>query len=166
MNEEFSALSRTLGVMAGTGYGHWARDRNMSLSDVLEADFAGYIGAQTAVALTDIFADQSNLQYPIWEDYYPEEYEWDSAEKRKATKMHIIKPTEITKRFTKCIKRRKLLMAAVGSTVGLGASHVLMDAWNPEPTSVLFAGVWAGQMGIAMSESFTRYRYGVSTGLG
>ena len=26
-----------------------------------------------------------------------------------------------------------------------------MDAWNPEPTSVLFAGVWAGQMGIAMN---------------
>ena len=86
MNDEFSALSRTLGVMAGTGYGHWARDRNMSLSDVLEADFAGYIGAQTAVALTDIFADQSTLQYPIWEDYYGglNDAEWDSPEMEAA----------------------------------------------------------------------------------
>ena len=86
MNEEFAALSRTLGVMAGTGYGHWARDRNMSLSDVLEADFAGYIGAQTAVALTDIFADQSKLQYPNWDDYYPSdaEYDWDSPEGQAA----------------------------------------------------------------------------------
>ena len=86
MNEEFSALSRTIGVMAGTGYGHWSRDRNMSLSDVLEADFSGYIGAQTVVALTDIFADQSNLQYPIWEDYYGSvnESEWDSPEMQAA----------------------------------------------------------------------------------
>jgi hypothetical protein len=151
MNEEFSALSRTLGVMAGTGYGHWARDRNMSLSDVLEADFAGYIGAQTAVALTDIFADQSNLQYPVWEDYYPQEYEWDSAEAQGYDDAYNQAYRDHEKVY-EVHQRRKLLMAAVGSTVGLGASHVLMDAWNPEPTSVLFAGVWAGQMGIAMSE--------------
>ena len=151
MNEEFSALSRTLGVMAGTGYGHWAKDRNMSLSDVLEVDFAGYIGAQTAVALTDIFADQSNLQYPIWEDYYPEEYDWDSAEAQDYEDAYNQAYRDHEKVY-EVHQRRKLLMAAVGSTVGLGTSQLLMDAWNPEPTSVLFAGVWAGQMGIAMNE--------------
>ena len=45
-------------------------------------------------------------------------------------------------------------MAADWFVVGLGTSHLLMDAWNPEPTSVLFGGVWAGQMGIAMSELY------------
>ena len=153
MNEEFSALSRTLGVMAGTGYGHWARDRNMSLSDVLEADFAGYIGAQTAVALTDIFADQSKLQYPNWEDYYPSdaEYDWDSPEGQAADAAYNQASRDHDTVYD-AHQRRKLLIAAVGSTVGLGTSHLLMDAWNPEPTSVLFAGVWAGQMGIAMNE--------------
>ena len=56
--------------------------------------------------------------------------------------------------------------AAVGSAVGLGTSHLFMDAWNPEPTSVLFAGVWAGQMGIAMNEMPTGYRVRFSTRLG
>ena len=139
--------------MAGTGYGHWARDRNMSLSDVLEADFAGYIGAQTAVALTDIFADQSTLQYPIWEDYYGglNDAEWDTPEMEAADQAYDQAYIAHEKVYD-VHQRRKLQMAAIGSVVGLGTSHLLMDAWNPEPTSVVFGGVWAGQMGIAMSE--------------
>ena len=152
MDEEFAALSRTLGVMAGTGYGHWARDRNMSLSDVLEVDFSGYLGAQTAVALTDIFADQSNLQYPDWDDYYSDsESDWDSPEMQAADQAYNQAHRDHEKVYA-VHQRRKLQMAAIGSVVGLGTSHLLMDAWNPEPTSVLFAGVWAGQMGIAMNE--------------
>ena len=146
-------MSRTIGVMAGTGYGHWARDRNMSLSDVLEADFAGYIGAQTAVALTDIFADQSILQYPIWDDYYGSvnDSEWDSPEMQATEDAYNQAYIDYDK-VNDVHQRRKLQMAAIGSVVGLGTSHLLMDAWNPEPTSVVFGGVWAGQMGIAMSE--------------
>lgn len=79
MNSELSALSRTLGISAGAGYGYWARDRQMSLSDVLETDFAGYFGAQMAVSLLDIVADQSSLQYPDYDDYITAEYRDDES---------------------------------------------------------------------------------------
>ena len=153
MQAEYGALARTMGVMAGTGYGHWSRNRNMSLSDVLETDFAGYLGAQTAVALTDILSDQSILQYPQWEDYYPQdsEYEWDSPEAQAYDEAYWVAEREYNRQQTSH-QRKKLLMATVGSTVGLGASHFLMDAWEPQPESILFAGIWAGQMGIAMNE--------------
>ena len=118
MNEEFSALSRTLGVMAGTGYGHWARDRNMSLSDVLEADFAGYIGAQTAVAFTDIFADQSNVTVSdlgrlLWR---VNDSEWDSPEMQAGLKTHTIKPIEIMIKVYDVHQRRKLKWQRIGSS--------------------------------------------------
>ena len=79
----------------------------MSLSDVLEADFGGYMGAQTAVALTDIFADQSNLQYPVWEDYYTEEYEWDSPESQMNEDAYNQAYRDYDKRYAEH-QRRKL----------------------------------------------------------
>ena len=153
MPNEYGALSRTIGVMAGTGYAHWSRNRNMSLSDVLEADFAGYVGAQTAVALTDILSDQSKLQYPRWEDYYPQDadYEWDSPEAQSYDEAYWSAERQYQQQST-LHQRKRLLMATLGSAVGLGTSHLVMDAWNPTPESVLFSGVWAGQMGIAMNE--------------
>ena len=150
MNSEYGSLSRTLGVAAGTGYGHWARDRNMSLSDVLETDFAGYFGAQVAVGLTDVLSDQSQLQYPQWEAYYPQEYptDWDVEDEEAAQNAYNDAYERYDLRAQEQ-QNKKFLTATLGSAVGLGASHLLMEEWEPEPQSVLFAGVWAGQMGIA-----------------
>ncbi len=149
LQSEYAALSRTLGVVAGTGYGHWARDRNMSLSDVLEADFAGYFGAQMAVALTDISVDQSLYQYPEREDYYGYgQVDWEDPAVQAADEAYWQARDEYFDK-QEALYNRKLLTATLGATVGLGASHLLMDTWKPKPESVLFAGVWSGQLGIA-----------------
>ncbi len=147
LNPEYAALSRTIGVMAGSGYGHWARNRNMSLSDVLEADFMGYVGAQTAVGLLDATTDQSTLQYPEWDDYY-ESTTTSSREQDIAYQEAYNAYAEGNEQH----ERKKMLVATAGSAVGLGLSHVLMEDWTPTPKSVLFAGVWSGQMGIATAE--------------
>ena len=139
LNENYAALFRTIGVTAGTGYGHWARDRDMSLSDVLETDFSGYLGAQLAVALTDIVADQSIIQPPNYEGYATENSEeYDQAEIN----------ADIAQRK---LQEKRLLAGSVGSLVGLGGAHLLMPAWDPTPESALFAGVWSGQMAIGSS---------------
>lgn len=152
LQPEYAALSRTLGVVAGTGYGHWARDRDMSLSDVLEADFAGYFGAQIAVGLTDISVDQSLYQYPEWDDYYSDgRVDWEDPAVQAADEAYRQATDEYYKN-QQALYNRKMLTATVGATVGLGASHLLMETWKPKPESVLFAGVWSGQIGIATDE--------------
>ncbi len=146
-NPEYAALSRTIGVTLGSGYGHWARNRNMSLSDVLEADFMGYVGAQTAVGLLDVTTDQSTLQYPEWNDYY-DSTTTPSRDQDIAYQEAYDTYAERNDQH----ERTKMLVATAGSAVGLGLSHMLMENWNPTPKSVLFAGVWSGQMGIATAE--------------
>ena len=146
---EYAALFRTVGVMAGTGYGHWARNRQMSLSDVLEADFMGYYGSQVALGLTDVLADQSLLQYPQYEEYFPDRpLEWDSPEAQQYQADYDAAYVDFEERRDKH-DRQKAIGAAVGASIGLGVSHVLMPEWKPTTKSVLFAGVWAGQTAIA-----------------
>ena len=153
LESEYAALTRTLGVSAGTWYGYWARDRKMSLSDVLEADFAGYLGAQVAVALTDIAADQSVVQSPRYEDYFTTTYDdpnYDALYEAEQDAYDEAYRTSNLEQYA--LQRQKFLMGAAGSLAGLGAAHWLMPSWEPTPESVLFAAVWSGQMAIGSSQ--------------
>ncbi len=140
LNQETTALFQTLGVSAGSGFGYWARNKNLALSDIIETDFMGYFGAQTAVALTDIIVDQSVLQEP---DYMYYEAQGSNAYNQAY---------EDYNRDRQSQERLRQRNSVVGSMVGLGIARTVYPTWNPSLSSALFAGVWSGQMAIAASE--------------
>ena len=144
MDDNWEAFSRTMGTLAGFGYGYRSLRKNIEHSNVLELDFVGYWGAQMAVGIRDIFGVSTDeIEYPDF-DYETQEEEHIQADKEYYNSQSRI-------------RRYDNQAALIGSTLGLTAGHFIQKEWNVTDETALFGGVYAIELSIAASTAMDAF---------
>ena len=155
LNEEQAALSRTLGVLGGAGYGYWQRDREIAFSDVIELDFMGYWGAQMGVGLYDILGTSPRaISEPVYDNFYDyddEEVDWDAAD------LAYYSAYEEYEQEVERLQNSRQQALLIGSVLGLGLGHQFTESWKVRPESLLFSGVYSTEFAAASALSIQAF---------
>ena len=150
LNPELSALSRTVGVVAGAGYGYWQRDKEIDPRDVLELDFLGYWGAQMGVGIRDIAGiSEAEIQEPLYEDYYTAYNDDYDEERWVAEDAAWSVAYDEYEQEVDLIRNKRQQAMLIGSAIGLAAGHPLVDKMNIRSESIAFSGVYSAEFAAA-----------------
>lgn len=157
-NDEQGALLRTAGVLGGAGYGYWQRNQDVATKDILELDFMGYWGAQMGVGLRDIVGESvASIHEPYYEEYY--DYEDPNVDWEAVDNEYFAAYEKYEAQVDQLQNRRQYAML-IGSAMGLGFGHQLIDTWDPRPESLIFSGVYSAEF--ASASMFAIDAFGLS----